>query len=186
MNKYLQQLVNLSQIDQKIDNYAPQIESINRNLQLKKDEIAAIDENIEKTDNEISELKTQISNTNSHINEFNTKIKDISKKTSAVKSEKEIKALNLEEDLAKDQLEAANEEINRLERIIDSKNLLKSELELKKTQAQSDLEGLNSEVADQLKNIEDERSKIYANSVLRFCKLSYGNLCRLIERRTTN
>ena len=49
MNKYLQQLVNLSQIDQKIDNYAPQIESINRNLQLKKDEIAAIDENIEKT-----------------------------------------------------------------------------------------------------------------------------------------
>ena len=162
MNKYLQQLVNLSQIDQKIDNYAPQIESINRNLQLKKDEIAAIDENIEKTDNEISELKTQISNTNSHINEFNAKIKDISKKTSAVKSEKEIKALNLEEDLAKDQLEAANEEINRLERIIDSKNLLKSELELKKTQAQSDLEGLNSEVADQLKNIEDERSKIYA------------------------
>ena len=125
MNKYLQQLVNLSQIDQKIDNYAPQIESINRNLQLKKDEIAAIDENIEKTDNEISELKTQISNTNSHINEFNAKIKDISKKTSAVKSEKEIKALNLEEDLAKDQLEAANEEINRLERIIDSKNLLK-------------------------------------------------------------
>ena len=43
MNKYLQQLVNLSQIDQKIDNYAPRIESINRNLQLKKDEIVSID-----------------------------------------------------------------------------------------------------------------------------------------------
>ena len=121
MNKYLQQLVNLSQIDQKIDNYAPRIDSINRNLQLKKDEIVAIDENIEKVDNEISELKAQIANTNSHINEFNAKIKDISKKTSAVKSEKEIKALNLEEDLAKDQLEAANEEIGRLERIIDNK-----------------------------------------------------------------
>ena len=135
MNKYLQQLVNLSQIDQKIDNYAPRIESINRNLQLKKDEIVAIDENIEKVDNEISELKAQIANTNSHINEFNAKIKDISKKSSAVKSEKEIKALNLEEDLAKDQLEAANEEIGRLERIIDNKN--------------------------ELKAIENERSKIY-------------------------
>lgn len=161
MNKYLQQLVNLSQIDQKIDNYAPRIESINRNLQLKKDEITTIDENIEKVDNEISELKAQITNTNSHINEFNAKIKDISKKTSAVKSEKEIKALNLEEDLAKDQLEAANEEIGRLERIIDSKNELKAELEEKKTQIQNSLDNLNNEVADELKAIENERSKIY-------------------------
>lgn len=161
MNKYLQQLVNLSQIDQKIDNYAPRIESINRNLQLKKDEIATIDENIEKVNTEITELKAQIANTNSHINEFNAKIKDISKKTSAVKSEKEIKALNLEEDLAKDQLEAANEEIGRLERIIDSKNELKTELEQKKTNAQSALDSLNSEVEGELKAIEDERSKIY-------------------------
>lgn len=161
MNKYLQQLVNLSQIDQKIDNYAPKIESINRNLQLKKDEIATIDENIEKVDTEITELKAQIANTNSHINEFNAKIKDISKKTSAVKSEKEIKALNLEEDLAKDQLEAANEEIGRLERIIDSKNELKTELEQKKSDAQSALDSLNSEVEGELKAIEDERSKIY-------------------------
>lgn len=161
MNKYLQQLVNLSQIDQKIDNYAPRIESINRNLQLKKDEITTIDENIEKVDTEITELKAQIANTNSHINEFNAKIKDISKKTSAVKSEKEIKALNLEEDLAKDQLEAANEEIGRLERIIDSKNELKTELEQKKSDAQSALDSLNSEVEGELKAIEDERSKIY-------------------------
>lgn len=161
MNKYLQQLVNLSQIDQKIDNYAPRIESINRNLQLKKDEITTIDENIEKVDTEISELKAQIANTNSHINEFNAKIKDISKKSSAVKSEKEIKALNLEEDLAKDQLEAANEEIGRLERIIDSKNELKTELEEKKSNAQSALDSLNNEVADELKAIENERSKIY-------------------------
>ena len=161
MNKYLQQLVNLSQIDQKIDNYAPRIESINRNLQLKKDEITTIDENIEKVDTEISELKAQIANTNSHINEFNAKIKDISKKSSAVKSEKEIKALNLEEDLAKDQLEAANEEIGRLERIIDSKNELKTELEQKKSNAQSALDSLSSEVADELKAIENERSKIY-------------------------
>lgn len=161
MNKYLQQLVNLSQIDQKIDNYAPRIESINRNLQLKKDEIATIDENIEKVDTEITELKAQIANTNSHISEFNAKIKDISKKTSAVKSEKEIKALNLEEDLAKDQLEAANEEIGRLERIIDSKNELKTELEQKKSDAQSALDSLNSEVEGELKAIEDERSKIY-------------------------
>lgn len=161
MNKYLQQLVNLSQIDQKIDNYAPRIASINRNLQLKKDEITTIDENIEKVDTEITELKAQIANTNSHINEFNAKIKDISKKTSAVKSEKEIKALNLEEDLAKDQLEAANEEIGRLERIIDSKNELKTELEQKKSDAQSALDSLNSEVEGELKAIEDERSKIY-------------------------
>ena len=41
------------------------------------------------------------------------------------KSEKEIKALGLEEDIAKEQLEAANEEIARLEKLIDNKNAQK-------------------------------------------------------------
>lgn len=67
MNKYLEQLVNLSQIDQKIDSYAPRIENINKNLNVKKEEILSIDEKVETIQTEIEELKSQISNTNSHI-----------------------------------------------------------------------------------------------------------------------
>ncbi|ALV65051.1 zinc ribbon domain-containing protein [Campylobacter fetus] len=162
MNKYLEQLVNLSQIDQKIDSYAPRIENINKNLNVKKEEILSIDEKVEAIQTEIEELKSQISNTNSHIVEFGAKIKDIGKKSGAVKTEKEIKALNLEEDLAKDQLEAANEEITRLERIIDSKLNYENELQQKKVEISKTLSELENEVSEELVNIEKDRNEVYA------------------------
>ncbi|AII14585.1 zinc ribbon domain protein (DUF164 domain) [Campylobacter iguaniorum] len=162
MNKYLEQLVNLSQIDKKIDSYAPRIEGINGELNEKKDEIRSIDEQVETIENEIEELKTQISNTNAHIVEFNNKIKDASKKSGAVKTEKEIKALNLEEDLAKDQLEAANEEISRLERIIDVKHTSEAELKEKKLEIEASLKELENRVSSELEEIEKDRSKVYA------------------------
>ncbi|WP_162166750.1 zinc ribbon domain-containing protein [Campylobacter fetus] len=161
MNKYLEQLVNLSQIDQKIDSYAPRIENINKNLNVKKEEILSIDEKVEAIQTEIEELKSQISNTNSHIVEFGAKIKDIDKKSGAVKTEKEIKALNLEEDLAKDQLEAANEEITRLERIIDSKLNYENELQQKKVEISKTLSELENEVSEELVNIEKDRNEVY-------------------------
>ncbi|AGZ81884.1 zinc ribbon domain-containing protein [Campylobacter fetus] len=161
MNKYLEQLVNLSQIDQKIDSYAPRIENINKNLNVKKEEILSIDEKVEAIQTEIEELKSQISNTNSHIVEFGAKIKDIGKKSGAVKTEKEIKALNLEEDLAKDQLEAANEEITRLERIIDSKLNYENELQQKKVEISKTLSELENEVSEELVNIEKDRNEVY-------------------------
>ncbi|EAJ5692846.1 zinc ribbon domain-containing protein [Campylobacter fetus] len=161
MNKYLEQLVNLSQIDQKIDSYAPRIENINKNLNVKKEEILSIDEKVETIQTEIEELKSQISNTNSHIVEFGAKIKDIGKKSGAVKTEKEIKALNLEEDLAKDQLEAANEEITRLERIIESKLNYENELKQKKIEISKTLSELENEVSEELSNIEKDRNEVY-------------------------
>ncbi len=161
MNKYLEQLVNLSQIDQKIDSYAPRIENINKNLNVKKEEILSIDEKVETIQTEIEELKSQISNTNSHIVEFGAKIKDIGKKSGSVKTEKEIKALNLEEDLAKDQLEAANEEITRLERIIESKLNYENELKQKKIEISKTLSELENEVSEELSNIEKDRNEVY-------------------------
>lgn len=161
MNKYLEQLVNLSEIDKQIDSYAPRLEAINRNLNTKKDQIAKIDEQTSIIDTEITEIKAQISSTNIHIAEFNTKIKEISKKSSSVKTEKEIKALNLEEELAKDQLEAANEEIVRLERIIESKNTTRDELQAQKIESLSQLDILQNDTNEEKQAIEHERAIIY-------------------------
>lgn len=161
MNKYLEQLVNLSEIDKQIDSYVPRLEAISKNLNAKKDQIAKIDEQIIAIDTEITEIKAQISSTNIHIAEFNTKIKEISKKSSSVKTEKEIKALNLEEELAKDQLEAANEEIIRLERIIDTKNITRDDLQKQKTEFLAQLETLQEGTSQEKQTIEQERAVIY-------------------------
>lgn len=162
MNKYLEQLVNLSQIDKKIDSYAPRIEAINKDLNAKKEEIALKADKINSIDNEIVELKAQILSTNAHIIEFNLKIKDVSKKSGSAKTEREVKALNLEEDLAKDQLEAANEEITRLERIIESKEVLKGELQTNQNDLESSLSEIEDKVGLEMVGIEKERSEIYS------------------------
>lgn len=161
MNKYLHQLVELAQYDKHLDSFAPRIEKVEKNLNAKKDEIDAISLEIENIDNEIKELKSQISQTNVQIAEFAAKIKDTSKKSSSVKTEREMKALGLEEELAKEQLEAANEEISRLEKILDSKNELKDEIIGKKQKFHEEFESIQTDLKSEMSVIEKDRNKIY-------------------------
>ena len=139
MNKYLQQLVELSDLDKQIDGFIPRIQDIEKAYKNIEEECETITVNIERLDEEVNDLKSQKSGTNAHIAEFSAKIKDVAKKSSGAKSEKEIKALSLEEDIAKEQLEAANEEIARLEKLIDGKNSQKDELGAKKAELEENL-----------------------------------------------
>ena len=157
MNKYLEQLVELSTIDKDIDDFTPRLEKVQSVLRATKDEQAAILAQIEEAATSVTELKNQKSQTNAHIAEFSAKIKDV-----ATKTEKEIKALQLEDELAKEQLEAANEEVERLEKIIDSKNALKSELEAKAAELGENLTKIESEISAEVGAIERQRDEIYA------------------------
>ena len=162
MNKYLQQLVELSDLDKQIDGFIPRIQDIEKAYKNIEEECETITVNIERLDEEVNDLKSQKSGTNAHIAEFCAKIKDVTKKNSSAKSEKEIKALSLEEDIAKEQLEAANEEIARLEKLIDSKNSQKDELGSKKAELEENLKNIKSKTSSELENIEKERKEVYA------------------------
>lgn len=162
MNKYLQQLVELSDLDKQIDGFIPRIQDIEKAYKNIEEECETITVNIERLDEEVSDLKSQKSGTNAHIAEFSAKIKDVVKKRSNVKNEKESKALSLEEDIAKEQLEAANEEIARLEKLIDSKNSQKDELGSKKAELEENLKNIKSKTSSELENIEKERKEVYA------------------------
>ena len=162
MNKYLQQLVELSDLDRQIDGFTPRIQEVEKAYKSIEEECETISANVAKLDEEMSDLKTQKSGTNAHIAEFSAKIKDVAKKSSSAKSEKEIKALSLEEDIAKEQLEAANEEIARLEKLIDSKNSQKDELNTKKAELEENLKNIKSKTLSELENIEKEREEVYA------------------------
>lgn len=162
MNKYLQQLVELSDLDKQIDGFIPRIQDIEKAYKNIEEECETITVNIERLDEEVNDLKSQKSGTNAHIAEFSAKIKDVAKKSSGAKSEKEIKALSLEEDIAKEQLEAANEEIARLEKLIDGKNSQKDELGAKKAELEENLKNIKSKTLSELENIEKERKEVYA------------------------
>lgn len=160
MNEYLKQLVDLSQIDKKLDSFTPEIENIQNSLLLKKAEIDETAAAIEKLDKEIEELKSSISQTNAHISEFLAKIKSAGKKSGAVKTEKEMKALSVEEEIAREQLNAANEEIERFEKLIDNKNAQKQDLEEKSLAQNNEYQAMQTSANSKLEEIESVRNGI--------------------------
>ncbi len=146
MNKYLEQLVHLSQIDQEIDSFEPKISSVSKTLKDAEARIAKMNEELVAADEEIKDIEAQKAQNNAHIAEFSAKIKELGKKSGAVKTEKEANALKIEEDIAKEQLDAANDEIVRLDKILENKEHFKKEL---------------LEIDVQISSLEKERMIIY-------------------------
>lgn len=120
MNKYLKELIDISLLDKEIDLMEPKIEQIKKELNLKlyqkenkRLEIANLEEQKEA-------YTLQIQKSNESLETQSTRIEEINKKMSEVKTEKELKALNIEEELAREQITYQNSELNRLDALKDS------------------------------------------------------------------
>ncbi len=162
MNKHLQQLIDLSAIDKEIDAFEPQIEeakhkyetilatqeSLKAQVQLLQNE--AKDEQIKKQKNEL------------HLAELSSKLEENSRKSAEIKTEREMKSLQLEEEIAKEQVAFANEEIERLERIIANKEAKVSELEAEMVAIDENLSAIKVEVDEKLAAIDGERQQVFA------------------------
>ncbi len=162
MNRYLEQLIELSKIDKEIDSFEPKIEAIKKELflvQKKEDELVQKKDTLleEKKENELKIRQHEL-----HIAELSEKLNDINKKSAAVKSEKEMKALQLEEDITKEQLDFANEEIERLQKANELKDEFVLEIEEELKEVQKVVEATKAEVEEKLANLEKERAEVYA------------------------
>ncbi|AHK76584.1 zinc ribbon domain-containing protein [Campylobacter coli] len=161
MNKYLEQLVLLSKIDQEIDSFEPKMESISKTLKDAENKIAKFNVELNNLENEIQDVENQKVQNNAHISEFSAKIKELSKKSGAVKTEKEANALKIEEDIAKEQLDAANDEIVRLDKILENKELFKKELLEERTKEEQNLDEIKVSISSQMDGLEKERMNVY-------------------------
>ncbi|MFK0347360.1 zinc ribbon domain-containing protein [Campylobacter coli] len=161
MNKYLEQLVLLSKIDQEIDSFEPKMESISKTLKDAENKIAKFNVELNNLENEIQDVENQKVQNNAHISEFSAKIKELSKKSGAVKTEKEANALKIEEDIAKEQLDAANDEIVRLDKILENKELLKKELLEERAKEEKNLDEIRVSISSQMDGLEKERMNVY-------------------------
>lgn len=161
MNKYLEQLVLLSKIDQEIDSFEPKMESISKTLKDAENKIAKFNVELNNLENEIQDVENQKVQNNAHISEFSAKIKELSKKSGAVKTEKEANALKIEEDIAKEQLDATNDEIVRLDKILENKELFKKELLEERTKEEQNLDEIKVSISSQMDGLEKERMNVY-------------------------
>lgn len=161
MNKHLQQLIDLSKVDKEIDAFEPQIEEANYKYEAvlaTRDnlaaEIATLD--AESKEEELKKQKNEL-----HLAELSTKLEENSKKSAEIKTEREMKSLQLEEEIAKEQITFANEEIARLEKVIEQKQEKTAELQSQMDEIEGNLASIKEEVDAKLSDIDAQRQVVF-------------------------
>lgn len=161
MNKHLKQLIDLAQVDKEIDAFEPQIEEANYKYEAALAKTKSIESDIENLTNEIKDEELKKSKNELHLAELSAKLEDNAKKSAEVKTEREMKSLQLEEEIAKEQITFANEEIERLEKII---SLKKEQIEASKAtleEVNASLESVQAEVNQKLEQINADRQEVF-------------------------
>ncbi len=161
MNKHLEQLIELSHVDKEIDAFEPQIEEANLQYDALLATKNSIINDINALNQEIKDEQLKKHKNELHLAELSAKLEENSRKSGEVKTEREMKSLQLEEEIAKEQVSFANEEIERLEKLIDHKQGKIDDLETKAAEIEGTLSGVKADVDVKLARIDEERKEVF-------------------------
>ena len=161
MSKYLNELVNLSKFDSQISAFEPKIENEKEKLSVFLQTAENITSTIDNIYAEVDDVKSKRSKNNIHLAELKAKLDDVAKKHGDVKTEKEVKALQLEEEIAKEQISFANEEIARLDDIAEAKEAELVELKEKLVTEEDSIKDLQIEVDNAIEELNKQRNDVY-------------------------
>ncbi len=161
MNKYLQDLIKLSKFDTAISMFEPKIENEKAKLATFVETAASIKASINSIYLEIDDVKSKRTKNNIHLGELKTKLENIAKKNKDINNEKELKALQLEEEIAKEQISFANEEIERLDNLTKNKEITLKELQEKLAVEEEDIKEIQIAVDSTIEDINKERNIVY-------------------------
>ncbi|MEA1880736.1 MAG: C4-type zinc ribbon domain-containing protein [Campylobacterota bacterium] len=161
MNKHLNELIELSKNDQAIDSYTPQIEAADK-------KVAKIQKKIDTAQAEFDDLTSSIADNKEKVQGFNEQLTLLHeqltlnvKKAKEITTEKEMKALSLEEDIAKEKMTFANEEIERLEGINVTKGELLEEVSEKVKTLTTEFDEIVKEVSVVRDEIEKSKGLLF-------------------------
>ncbi|QOG12724.1 zinc ribbon domain-containing protein [Arcobacter sp. FWKO B] len=160
MNKYLEQLVELAKYDTQIGSFEPKIKSQKEKLEEFSKDALSLKEQINKLESDIKDIKSKKSKHEAHLAELKDKLSDISKKGAIVQTEKEIKALQLEEEITKEQISFSNEEIERLDNLQNNKNETLKEAIAKLSEEEESIKELQVAIENSINDINVERNDV--------------------------
>ncbi len=161
MNKHLKELIELSKLDKAIDDFTPLIETAQKKLArrvTKRDDvlkrIKTLDEVMEKANSSATAYEEQIKSLDIQLTNNQSKEREI-------KTDREMQALSIETSLIKEKLTHANEEIERQEKIVASKEEELVELEKELGDATKELDEISKEVNAKLASIDSDKGKLF-------------------------
>ncbi len=162
MNKHLEELIELSKLDKAIDDFTPLIVTAEKKLARRAEKrdtvlakIAELNETIEKAKASVNSYEEQIKALNEQLILGKAKEKE-------VKTEKEMKALSMEAELANEKLTHANEEIERYQTIVESKEEEIAIAQIELEEASAEYEKVAAEVSEKLSSIDADKSKLFS------------------------
>ena len=161
MNKHLEELIELSKLDKSIDDFTPQIEAEQRRLAKRAKKRDDILEQIAELTETSEKAKTTIASYEEQIKALNEQLIAGNAKSDMVTSEKEMKALSMETELAKEKLTHANAEIERHQAIVDAKATEIEEANKALEAANEEFEKVSAEVNEKLANIDANKGKLF-------------------------
>ena len=161
MNQELKKIIELAKIDYEIDSFGPKEESLKSELNKLVGKAAEKKKKIESLNEEAKECRFKIAKHDTHLKELSAKLADISKKSSTLKTEREIKALQVEEDIAREQIDFANEEIGRLENLESGKKDEAKKLADSVGKIEEDIKGYETSLASDLSALEESKKSVY-------------------------
>lgn len=161
MNKHLQVLVELSKIDKQIDSFNPKIALVRKELDSKIAEKNATLQNIQNLQKQIDTLQLQVDESERVIGENSKRLEEIAKKNQEVRTEKELRALNIEEDIAKENLNVANEEIVTLQNRQKEKLAEAQKLQATIEEIEKGIQEAEKSVQAEMQLINKEQEKLF-------------------------
>jgi hypothetical protein len=158
VNKHIVELVELSKTDKDIDSYQPQIDGADRKVSRATKRLEDAQEEFDKVTKIITDNEHKVFSYDEQLKILQEQLINNAKKSRTISTEKEMKALAVEEDIAKEKMTFANEEIERLQLINSRKS---EELEVIKENLEQFTSELNNVTADSNKvKKEIEKSKV--------------------------
>jgi len=161
LNKHLNELVSLSIIDKELDRFAPQIEAANQKVLKERKKVEGVESRIDTLQSQIEENRGKIATYEEQIGMLSEQLQSIQKKGKEISTEKEMKALSIEEEIAREKLTFANEEIERLGKVNETKQAQADELKEELEKLETLLNAAAEEAKVALEAIEKEKESLY-------------------------
>ncbi len=161
MNKHLEELIELSKLDKSIDDFTPLIETAQKKLARRATKRDDVVERISELNAVIEKARDSVASYEEQIKALNEQMTLGVAKEKAITTEKEMKALSMEAELAQEKLGHANSEIERQQTIIESKmaEIEEANKELEETTAE--YEKVAAEVGEKLASIDADKGKLF-------------------------
>ncbi|SFV64223.1 FIG137478: Hypothetical protein [hydrothermal vent metagenome] len=161
MSRHIEELVELSKTDKEIDSYQPQLDAADKKIAKAQKKVDESIKKIDKINETISDNEQKIASYEEQLKMLSEQLANNATKSKNISTEKEMKALAIEEDIAKEKISFANEEIERLQSINEQKSdELEREQEIQ-SELKNALDSIVSEVEKEKEAINKSKVKLF-------------------------